>query len=264
MENNNAKQQKDVKLWLLVLLSSAVLIGIGLIVAALGGNSIGDMFGFSADDPSYETTFIVSIVAAVIFIVGGVTGIYLYNKKHPAETKSTWNMKTLMVGALCLGLSFVLSYISIWKMPMGGSITPASMLPIMLFAYIYGTPKGLIVGVAYGLLQMIQDPWLVNFWQVMLDYILAFGALSLAGLFRKNMVPGIIAGGLGRFLFAFLAGIIFWGEYAPAGTPIWLYSLGYQATYILPEMAICIVIVLIPAIRRTIEALKTQALSTRR
>ena len=147
---------------------------------------------------------------------------------------------------------------------MGGSITPASMLPIMLFAYIYGTPKGLIVGVAYGLLQMIQDPWLVNFWQVMLDYILAFGALSLAGLFRKNMVPGIIAGGLGRFLFAFLAGIIFWGEYAPAGTPVWLYSLGYQATYILPEMAICIVIVLIPAIRKTIEALKTQALSAGR
>ncbi|MBQ9942447.1 MAG: energy-coupled thiamine transporter ThiT [Christensenellaceae bacterium] len=184
------------------------------------------------------------------------------NKKYPAGTgsKSSWDIKQLVVGALCIGLSFILSYIRIFKMPNGGSITPASMLPIMLFAYIYGMPKGTIVGVAYGLLQMIQDPWIVSLPQVLLDYVLAFGALALAGLFKKSMVPGVIVAALGRFLFAFLSGIIFFASYAPEGISPALYSLGYQASYILPEAAICMVIVLIPGIRKNIQLLRQQAI----
>lgn len=259
----NRKESHDLRLWLLVGLCAVILIGVGALIAALSGNGLAGLFGkFSPEDANYQLILTITIIVAAVFVVGGFVGLYFYNQKYPNEsTASKWSLKTLLVGALCIGLSFVLSYITIWKMPNGGSITPASMLPIMIFAYIYGTPKGIIVGIAYGLLQMIQDPWLVNFWQVMLDYIVAFGALSLAGLFRKNIIPGIICGCMGRFVSAFLAGVIFWGSYAPEGVSPVVYSLGYQATYIIPEMILCIVITLIPGIRKMIEQLKTQALS---
>jgi len=169
-------------------------------------------------------------------------------------------VKELIVGALCIGLAFVLSYVRIWKMPMGGSITPASMLPIMLFAYIYGTPKGLIVGVAYGLLQMIQDPWIVHWAQAIIDYIFAFGALALAGLFRKKLIAGEAVAIGARFVFATISGLIFFAEYAADwGLSPFVYSVAYQATYLVPEAIICIAISLIPVVRKNIELLCANA-----
>ena len=111
---------------------------------------------------------------------------------------------------------------------------------------------------------MIQDAYIVHWAQAILDYILAFGVLSLAGLFKKSIVPGIIVGGLGRLLFAFLSGVIFFADYAPQGQSPVIYSLVYQATYIIPELIICIVIAIIPAVSKTIHALRDQSLSTQR
>ena len=83
--------------------------------------------------------------------------------------------------AICMALSFVLSYIRLFKMPQGGPVTPASLLPILAFAYYHGSVPGLVVGIAYGFLQMIQDPWIVGAAQAMLDYPLAFGCIVFAG-----------------------------------------------------------------------------------
>lgn len=77
-------------------------------------------------------------------------------------TKVKWNAKMLAYAALCIAVSFVLSYIRLLKMPQGGSITPASMLPIMMFAYAFGFGPGLICSLAYGVLQMFQDMYIVG------------------------------------------------------------------------------------------------------
>lgn len=259
MEN---KSNTDLKLWVRIAIIALILTGLGILITLISGGDLAKIFGsFTTEEPGYQTVIYVLLAVSVVFLIAGIWGLVYINKKYPAGSmsKSSWTVKELVVGALCIGLAFILSYIKIFEMPMGGSITPAAMLPIMLFAYIYGTPKGLIVAVAYGLLQMIQDPWIVSLPQVLLDYILAFGALSLAGLFRKNIIPGVILAGVGRFFFAFLSGVIFFAMYAPEGMSPVIYSLGYQATYILPETALCLIIALIPGIRKNIEMLKNQA-----
>lgn len=248
---------------LIIVCAMLILIGLGVLIAAITGADISGIFDFGASDPenpANNTIFVVSIVVSVLLIIGGAVALYFLNKGEQSVT-SKWTTKELIFGALCVALSFVLSYIKIFHMPQGGSITPASMLPIFLFAYIYGTPHGLIVAIAYGLLQMIQDAYIVHWAQAILDYVLAFGALSLAGLFKKSIIPGIIAGGFGRFLFAFLSGFIFFAEYAPEGQSPVVYSLVYQITYIIPELAICIVIAVIPAVSKTINSLRDQSIA---
>lgn len=200
------------------------------------------------------------VIACVVVIVAAVIALIVISKGEKSIA-SKWTTKELIVGALCIALAFVLSYIRIYHMPQGGSITPASMLPIFLFAYIYGPKHGAVVAIAYGLLQMIQDAYIVHWIQAIVDYILAFGVLCLAGLFKKNIIPGILVGGFGRFFFATLSGWIFFAEYAPEGQAPLLYSLGYQASYLIPEIAICIIIAAIPAVSKTINQLRDQTLA---
>ena len=73
-----------------------------------------------------------------------------------------WTARMLANAALCLALAFVLSYIKLFDLPQGGAVTAASLLPIVAFAYSYGLAPGRGVGVAYGRLQMSQDPWIVT------------------------------------------------------------------------------------------------------
>ena len=251
------------KMAIVIALAIVLLIVLGLIIyfASPSEEAPATFAGFFEDltDPAilpYAIGCIVVVLAAVIALV--------IISRGEKDISSKWTTKELIVGALCIALAFVLSYIRIYHMPQGGSITPASMLPIFLFAYIYGTKHGIIVAIAYGLLQMIQDAYIVHWAQAILDYILAFGVLSLAGLFKKSIVPGIVLGGFGRFLFAFLSGVIFFADYAPEGQSPVIYSLVYQITYIIPEIVICIIIAIIPAVSKTIRSLREQALSSQK
>ena len=72
-------------------------------------------------------------VTVAVLLVAGVA-VYLVTRKKSSK-KSFWTAKTMAVGAMCMALSSVLSLIKLWSMPMGGSVTPASMLPLLLFAY---------------------------------------------------------------------------------------------------------------------------------
>ena len=106
------------------------------------------------------------------------------------------NTKTLRLveSAVMLALATVLSLVSIYKAPYGGSVTPASMLPIIIIAYRYGPKWGLLTGFAHALLQQLFDisylSWATSFWAVMaivlLDYLVAFSALGFAGILKAN------------------------------------------------------------------------------
>ena len=170
-------------------------------------------------------------------------------------TKVKWDAKMLAYGALCIAISFVLSYIRLLHMPQGGSITPASMLPVMMFAYAFGFGPGLVCSMAYGVLQMFQDMYIVGWVQATLDYVLAFGSLALVALFRSwksplNFSVGVVVAGIARVFFHVLSGVVYFAEYAPEGMDPLVYSLVYNLTSAGVDALICAVIAFIPGVRK--------------
>ncbi len=174
-------------------------------------------------------------------------------------------MKQSRTRALCecaimLALAVILSYIQFGKLPFGGAITPASMLPICLLSIKYGLKWGVGTAFCYSWFQILQGGvfgWglspVMLIASLLLDYVLAFTVLGLAGIFRKR---GVLGGILGisvvcvvRFVIHFLAGIILWAnleEFVAFGEtfsnrPV-LYSLLYNGSYMLPEALICILV----------------------
>ncbi|MDD4368278.1 MAG: energy-coupled thiamine transporter ThiT [Oscillospiraceae bacterium] len=182
--------------------------------------------------------------------------------------KNRETLLTLTTGGVCIALATILSMIKLWQAPMGGSVTPGSMLPLLICGFAFGPVWGCGIGVVYGILQYILDPFPLTVFSFLLDYPLAFGALGLAGLFatpklqrlaQRNILrrvglvrfPRLLLGSviavLARACFHFLSGFIFYGSYAADygySSPV-LYSLVYQAQYILPELAILIVLLVV-------------------
>ena len=169
-----------------------------------------------------------------------------------------WTARMIANAALCLALAFVLSYIKLFDLPQGGAVTAASLLPIIAFAYSYGLAPGLVVGVAYGLLQMIQDPWIVSPVQAILDYPLAFACIALAAVARKlpdswGWLAGIALGGVGRFVCHVLSGVVFFAEYAEGtGMSPLVYSVSYNSV-VFVDLAICAVVMAFPQVRRALK-----------
>ena len=187
-----------------------------------------------------------AILAALVIL-----GVVLYIM---TRDQKKWSTRMLANASLCIALAFILSYVKLYEMPQGGSVTLASMLPIFMFAYAYGVGPGLAIGFAYGLLQFVQGGWFVHPIQFLLDYPLAFAMLGFAGIARKlpdswGMIPGILLGAFMRFLCAFLTGVFCWGDGAGEQNVL-VYSAVYNGTYLIPETIICMVIAMIPQIRR--------------
>ncbi len=177
--------------------------------------------------------------AAGAFVVA--VGLLVYLAKRPQKQGKT-DVRALTYGALCMAMSFVLSYIKLWSMPLGGSVTLASMLPLLWYSNKFGVKNGLIAGAAYGLLQLIQKPEIYHWVQVLLDYPLAFMMLGLAGCV-KNLQLGSILGVAGRWVCHILSGAIFFAEWVPEGwSNAWIYSAAYNGAYLLVDLIICLVL----------------------
>lgn len=169
--------------------------------------------------------------------------------------RTKYNVRVLTYGALAISAAFILSYIKIVKMPFGGSVTLASMLPIFVFAYIAGPRAGMLAGLTYGILQYIQEPYFVHWVQFLLDFPIAFSLLGLAGLFKKNTYLGAVVGSMSRFVCHFLSGVVFFASYA-GDKNVFLYSFEYNMSYTLPEILICIGLLAIPSIKGMIKRFK--------
>ncbi len=149
--------------------------------------------------------------------------------------------------AAAVALAVVCSFIKVWEMPQGGSIA-LTMVPILLIAFRRGPVCGMIVGAVYGLISMAIAGVIYHPLSILLDYVLAFGILGIAGLFNKNLasvIVGCVIGVAGRFLSSLVSGAVLFAEYAPAGQNPWIYSLGYQATYMIPELIISAAVIII-------------------
>lgn len=181
------------------------------------------------------------------------------------SSKNREKIMAVAAGGICLALAEVLSLIKIYEMPQGGSVTLASMLPIILFALCFGPAWGLGVALLYSVLQIMIGGYIMAPAQVLLDYTLAFTSLGLAGMFaakasvrktetnilrRLSLIPywkiivATVVSMLGRLVFSFISGIVFYGSYAPEGQAVWAYSLVYNGAYLIPEAIITLVVLL--------------------
>lgn len=194
----------------------------------------------------------------IVFIIILMLALIMVGGRKDGSNKKV-DIKAMTISALLIAIAMVLSNIKIFTMPQGGSITLLSMLPIAIVAYLYGTKRGFIAGVALGLVNLIFGPYVIHPAQLLLDYPLAFGALGIGGFLRntKNGLTKVyLIGILARYSCAVASGIIFFGSYAPKGFNAVTWSVWYNITYIAVEAAITIVIINTPPVKKLFERLK--------
>ncbi|MBO5911913.1 MAG: energy-coupled thiamine transporter ThiT [Clostridia bacterium] len=178
------------------------------------------------------------------------------------------NVQRMCVTAILLALATVLSLLKPFPMPFGGSVTLLSMLPIVMLPLMYGTRWGIVSAFIYSLIQLGLDLGAVLSWgltpyaligTIVLDYLLAFTLLGFAGIFKSKGIVGIALGVVFvlvlRFLMHFISGVVIFDTFTNADA--WIYSLTYNASYMVPEFIsttlAAIILFKVPAIKRLID-----------
>lgn len=203
-------------------------------------------------------------VTIIIAILGLIVALIFAGK---ASARKKFTTKQLVYCAMALALGFVASYIKVFELPFGGSITACSMLFIVLIGYWYGPKTGILLGFVYGIMQFLQGPYVLSLFQVCCDYLFAFAALGLAGFFaqKKNgLIKGYLVAIICRGAFHVLGGYLYWMDYMPDNFPKSLasaYPFVYNYSFILAEGLITIIILSIPAVKKALEQVKRNALS---
>ena len=213
----------------------------------------------SWDEDVFQLTT-AGIITVVVLIVALIAIALFIRSRKESKPLST---KQLVFSAAAMALSIVTSMIKFFDLPMGGSITLFSMLFIVLIGYWYGPTVGIMTAVAYGLLQFVIEPVFYSVPQMIVDYPLAFGALGLSGFFQNSkhgLIKGYILGVLGRYVFAFLSGLLFFAAYAEgSGMSAPVYSLAYNGFYLNPEAIVTLIIIAIPAVDKALKHVKKMA-----
>ena len=200
------------------------------------------MFLFSLLEVSEKTTDLVKwiSVGAIVLLFAVIALIGFSGKKYSA--------KKLAFAGICVAMSFVLALIKFKPVQYGGSITLASFVPVLIFAYVYGPAEGFLVGLLHGLLNFVESPYILTPVTFVLDYLLAFAGIGFMGFWgkvkrkEKSATP-VVLGCVCVFSFRFLAhlcsGMIFFLQDAVwVSLPDWamgnafVYSLIYQCVYV--------------------------------
>lgn len=166
----------------------------------------------------------------------------------------------LVEAAVAIALAFAIDQVTLFKMPQGGSVTPGSMIPILFVAMRWGPRTGILAGFGFGLLQlmMAKPGYVVGPVQAILDYPVAFAVLGLAGFAGGTNLSKAWAGAalalMARTAAHVISGAVFFAQYAPEGQNPWLYSIGYNSAYMVPEMVISAVLLtlLLPTLNKAL------------
>jgi len=182
-----------------------------------------------------------------------LTQIILAEGKRRLTKEKTFSIRIVAEATMVVALSVVLSFIKIYSLPQGGSITAGSMVPLLWISLRRGVRVGLFTCSVYGLIQFIVEPFFVHPVQLLLDYPIAFGVLALAGLFKEHPLIGVGIGILGRFVAHFVSGIVFFSQYAPEGMNPAVYSAIYNGSYLVGELIVSSVLMFIIVKRKLID-----------
>lgn len=202
------------------------------------------------------------VLSIGVMVVCMLAGLALSDR---TEKNRTFSARRLAYCAMAVALAYVASFIKPFELPYGGSVTLLSMLFIVLVGNWYGVKTGVLVGFAYGVLQFLQEPYFLSLFQVCCDYVLAFAALGLSGLFRKRkngLLIGYIAAVLARGFFHSLGGYLYWMDYMPENFPQslrTLYPIIYNYSYLLAEGVITVIIIRLPAVSNALERIRKSA-----
>lgn len=187
-------------------------------------------------------------ICAAALIVAEVAAAFILGR----HDKTTFDSRCISLAGITVALSFALSYVKLFDLPQGGSVTFASLLPIMLFAYAYGPKKGVFVCLIYGVMQAMQDTYIIHPAQFILDYPVAFSMAGFAGVFAnvkpleklpqvKFALGAVIAGAL-RFISHVFSGVFAFSSSAlSAGQEVWAYSLAYNS-FVFVDIALAMVV----------------------
>ncbi len=215
------------------------------------------MYLYSLLEVSAKATNVVKwiSVAAVVLLLGLIALIGLLRKKE-----GKYDARKIAFAGVCVAMSFVLAFVKFSPVQSGGSVTIASFVPVLIFAYVYGPIEGFAVGLIHGLLNFIESPWILTPATFLLDYLLAFASIGIMGFFGKlprkeksalPLVLGCVCVFSARFLFHLGSGMIYflqgsvWVEFPAWATKnAFLYSLIYQCVY-LPLDAVIATLVLV-------------------
>ena len=213
------------------------------------------------DEVCYQPT---ALGYATLVIVGLLCiGLAVWIVRRSGKGGKRITSRQIMFSAMAMALATVTSMIKLFDAPMGGSVTLCSMLFIVLIGYWYGPYVGILTGVAYGMLQLIIDPYILSLPQLIVDYPLAFGALGMSGFFansKNGLQKGYVLGIFGRWVFAFLSGCIFFAYYAWDGWNPAAYSAVYNLSYIGIEGVITLILISLPPVKNALVSVKKLAL----
>jgi len=176
----------------------------------------------------------------------------LYVRKIKLQTRTLINI------SLMLAFAVILSEIKLYHLPQGGAVTLGGLIPILFITFRYGTEIGTLAGFLFGMITIIQDPFIVHPVQVLFDYPLPYMAVGLAGIFRERIFLGTILVYMAKFVCHFISGVVFFSEYAPEGMSAIKYSLITNASYVVPEMIICLVILKFLPVKRLLAAMDSR------
>ncbi len=161
--------------------------------------------------------------------------------------------------ALAIAMAVILDMIVLFRMPQGGSVTPGSMVPLVLLALAYGPSVGLLGGFVFGLLNLLLGAYILQPVQVLLDYPLPFMFIGLAGAFPKHMNAGTVFAFFLRLISHIVSGVVFFYMYTPEGmSPLW-YSISYNGSFLLAEVTIVLVLLNILPVQRLVRAMNPSA-----
>ncbi|MBO7530605.1 MAG: energy-coupled thiamine transporter ThiT, partial [Lachnospiraceae bacterium] len=204
---------------------------------------------------------VVLIAALLIALV--LIGVFRGKKK---DAKSKFSVKTVTFAGVSIALAFVLSFVKLYHLPWGGSVTLLSMFFVAFVGYLYGPGVGFAAAFVYSILQFIQGgggSYMLSPLQVMCDYFLAFTALGVSGFFKgkKNgLIIGYIIAVICRGAFHALGGYLFWMDYMPEDffAPA-VYPILYNYAYLIPEMILTVIVIILPPVRKAIERVRNMA-----
>ncbi len=203
------------------------------------------MYLYSLLEVSAKATNVVKwiSIASVVLLLGLIAAISLFKKNG-----NKYDAKRIAFAGVCIAMSFVLAFVKVSPVQSGGSVTLASFVPVLIFAYVYGPLEGFAVGLIHGLLNFIESPWILTPATFLLDYLLAFASIGIMGFFGKMprkeksalpLVLGCICVFSARFLFHLASGMIYFIENSVwVDFPAWamsnafVYSFIYQCVYV--------------------------------
>ena len=192
-----------------------------------------------------------------IIIIGSIV-FFLYYLKGLKNTK--FNAKIIVTIGMFSAISYILSMIEFIKYPQGGGISLFSMLPTMLLSVLCGNTIGITGGLVYGLLKLLNDAYIIHPAQFLLDYILPTMLLGVAGTFGKENKLKVILGCLFALVLSVsmnvISGCVFFGDYAPEGMNVFIYSFLYNVSSLGVEGLLSTIIIAVLPLNRFDKALK--------